>query len=158
VNRLRIVLDTNVLISAALKPQGLPALALHLVALRAVELFVSEAVMAEYREVFSRPKFGHIPPAEVATLLAMIEREANVVTPSEDLTISKHDPDNRFYECAALTNVPPRPRRISSSPATHDTSRKPKARPGSSLPVRCLNSSGHDRGYSLHEAEDLGGP
>jgi putative PIN family toxin of toxin-antitoxin system len=56
--RFRIVLDTNVLISAAVKPLGLQALVVNLVALRAVELFVSEAILAEYREVFSRPKFA----------------------------------------------------------------------------------------------------
>ena len=100
-NRLRIVLDTNVLISTALNPQGAPALVIHLVAFRAVELFASEAVLAEYREVFNRPKFARISPAEVATLLDAIEREATWVTPTERLAISKHDSDNRFYECAA---------------------------------------------------------
>lgn len=57
-SRPRIVLDTNVLISAALKPLGGQALVINLVAFRAVELCVSEAVLAEYREVFSRPKFA----------------------------------------------------------------------------------------------------
>jgi uncharacterized protein len=58
--RLRIVIDTNVLISAAVKPQGRQALVVNLVAFRAVELFVSEAVLIEYREVFSRPKFARL--------------------------------------------------------------------------------------------------
>lgn len=98
--RLRIVLDTNVLISAALKPAHPPALVLHLIALRAVELFASNEVLAEYREVFSRPKFARIPPAEVDALLAIIEREATIVTPTEALAISEHESDNRFYECA----------------------------------------------------------
>jgi putative PIN family toxin of toxin-antitoxin system len=98
--RLRIVIDTNVLISAAVRPQGRQALVINLVAFRAVELFVSEAVMAEYREVFSRPKFAHLPSAEVAALLALIESEATMVTPTTCLEISKHDSDNRFYECA----------------------------------------------------------
>lgn len=53
-SRLRVVLDTNVLISAALKPSGRQALVVELVAFRAVELCVSEAVLAEYREVFRR--------------------------------------------------------------------------------------------------------
>lgn len=99
-NRLRIVLDTNVLISAAVKPLGRQALVINLVAFRAVELFVSEAVLAEYREVFSRPKFARLPAADVATLLALIEAEATMVTPTARLEISKHDSDNRFYECA----------------------------------------------------------
>ena len=99
-NRLRIVLDTNVLISAAVKPLGRQALVINLVAFRAVELFVSEAVLAEYREVFSRPKFARLPATDVATLLALIEAEATMVTPTTRLEISKHDSDNRFYECA----------------------------------------------------------
>ncbi len=98
--RLRIVLDTNVLVSAAVKPLGRQALVVNLVAFRAVELFVSKAVLDEYREVFSRPKFARLPAAEVATLLALIESEATIVTPSTPLEISTHDSDNRFYECA----------------------------------------------------------
>jgi putative PIN family toxin of toxin-antitoxin system len=98
--RLRIVLDTNVLISAAVKPLSRQALVINLVAFRAVELFVSEAVLAEYREVFNRPKFARLPAADVATLLALIEAEATMVTPTTRLEISKHDSDNRFYECA----------------------------------------------------------
>lgn len=96
--RPRIVLDTNVLISAAVKPLGRQAVVINLVALRAVELFVSEPVLAEYREVFSRSKFARLPSAEVATLLALIESEATTVTPGTRLDISKHDSDNRFYE------------------------------------------------------------
>ena len=34
-------------------------------------------------------------------MLALIEREATLVTPTERLAISKHEADNRFYECAA---------------------------------------------------------
>jgi putative PIN family toxin of toxin-antitoxin system len=104
-NRWRIVIDTNVLISAALKPQRPPALVIHLVAFRAVELFVSEAVLAEYRDVFSRAKFAHIPPPEVAALLAMIKQEATLVTPTERLAISEHESDNRFYECATAAQA-----------------------------------------------------
>jgi uncharacterized protein len=96
----RIVIDTNVLISAALKPEGQQALVVQLVAFRAVELYVSEEVLAEYREVFSRPKFAHLGMKAVSHLLALLEREAIRVTPAERLTISKHDSDNRFYECA----------------------------------------------------------
>jgi putative PIN family toxin of toxin-antitoxin system len=98
--RPRIVLDTNVLISAAVKPLGRQALVIDLVAFRAVELFASEAILAEYREVFSRPKFARLPSAEVAALLALIESEATIVNPTTRLEISKHDSDNRFYECA----------------------------------------------------------
>ena len=99
-SRFRIVIDTNVLISAALKPQGQQAMVMRLVAFRAVEMFVSEEILAEYREVFSRPKFAHLDQKDVSQLLAVIGAEATMVSPTERLAISKHDSDNRFYECA----------------------------------------------------------
>jgi putative PIN family toxin of toxin-antitoxin system len=98
--RLRIVLDTNVVISAAIKPGGQQALVISLVAFRAVELYASADVLAEYREVFSRPKFANLDSTAVSRLLALIEREATLVVPAERLSISGHDSDNRFYECA----------------------------------------------------------
>lgn len=98
--RLRIVLDTNVVISAAVKPVGNQALVINLVALRAVELCVSEDVLAEYREVLSRPRFARLDSTAVSRLLALIEREATMVTPTQRLAISADDSDNRFYECA----------------------------------------------------------
>lgn len=99
-SRPRIVIDTNVLVSAALKPQGRQALVIQLAAFRAVEMCVSEDVLAEYREVFSRPKFAGLDQKDVSHLLAMIEAEATMVSPTQRLSISEHDSDNRFYECA----------------------------------------------------------
>ncbi len=98
--RPRIVLDTNVVISAAIKPLGRQALVINLVALRAVELYASDDVLAEYREVFGRPKFACLDSTTVSRLLALIESEATIVVPKQRLTISEHDSDNRFYECA----------------------------------------------------------
>ena len=99
-SRYRIVLDTSVLVSAALRPLGQPALVVHMIAFRAVELCVSQDVLAEYREVLGRPKFSHLDSEEVSRLLAMIEAEGTMFQPTEVLTISDHPSDNRFYECA----------------------------------------------------------
>jgi len=104
-SRPRIVIDTNVVISAGLRPAGLQAQVLALVAFRAVELFVSQPVLDEYREVFSRPKFSHLDPKNVSLLLSLIEAEATMVTPTTTLVISEHDSDNRFYECAEAAGV-----------------------------------------------------
>jgi len=54
-SRPRIVIDTNVLISAAIQPGGLPARLLEFVAERAVELCISKEVLAEYSEFFAAP-------------------------------------------------------------------------------------------------------
>ena len=56
---IRVVLDTNVLVSALLQPQGMPARALLIVLSgTAAQLCVSGDIYAEYDEVVRRPKFN----------------------------------------------------------------------------------------------------
>jgi uncharacterized protein len=104
-SRPRIVIDANVLISAAIQPRGRPARLLELVAARAVEMCISEQVLAEYSEVLGRAKFGGLDPRSVVRLLAVIAREATLVRPANRLTQSTDESDNRFYECAAAAEA-----------------------------------------------------
>jgi uncharacterized protein len=53
---LRLVIDTNILVSAALKPNGLQRTVLLLAITKPAALYVSEAILAEYREVLARPE------------------------------------------------------------------------------------------------------
>ena len=53
---LRLVIDTNIVVSAALKPDGLQRTVLLLAITKPARLYVSEAVIAEYREVLARPE------------------------------------------------------------------------------------------------------
>jgi putative PIN family toxin of toxin-antitoxin system len=104
-SRPRIVIDTNVLISAAIQPGGLPARVFELVAQRAVEMCVSEEVLAEYSEVLGRAKFAGLDPRRVASLLTAIVKAATLVSPANRLGESPDEPDNRFYECAAAAEA-----------------------------------------------------
>jgi putative PIN family toxin of toxin-antitoxin system len=104
-SRLRIVIDTNVLISAAIQPFGLPAQLIELIAYRVFELCVSAEMLAEYREGLSRPKFTRLDPQRVSHLLALIAGEASMITPTERLSISLHESGNRIYECAAAAKA-----------------------------------------------------
>jgi putative PIN family toxin of toxin-antitoxin system len=99
-SRPRIVLDTNVLISAALQQSSLPAKVVELVAYGAVELCVSSEILTEYREVFARAKFNGLDPSLVVRLLGLIADAATLVVPSTHLAESPDESDNRFYECA----------------------------------------------------------
>jgi len=56
-----VVYDTNVLVSAALKPGSIPAVLVSLALAQRVHLCVSPSILAEYREVLHRPKFGSVP-------------------------------------------------------------------------------------------------
>jgi len=53
---LRLVIDTNILVSAALKPGGLQRTVLVLALTKPARLYVSESILAEYRAVLSRPE------------------------------------------------------------------------------------------------------
>jgi putative PIN family toxin of toxin-antitoxin system len=53
---LRLVIDTNIVISAALKPDGLPRTVLLLALTKPARLYVSELILEEYREVLARPE------------------------------------------------------------------------------------------------------
>jgi putative PIN family toxin of toxin-antitoxin system len=54
---IRVVIYTNVLVSALLQPEGLPAAVLMLALAGEVQLCLSDAVFAEYDEVIRRPHF-----------------------------------------------------------------------------------------------------
>ena len=51
---LRLVVDTNIVVSAALKPEGLQRTVLLLAITKPARLYVSAAIFAEYRDVLSR--------------------------------------------------------------------------------------------------------
>jgi|SRR5271165_1348006 len=95
----RVVLDTNIVVSACLTPEGAPATIVELALLGAFALCLSPAVLAEYREVLSREKFSR-RQERVRLLLEGLEDVALAVTPDRTLTISPDDEDNRVLECA----------------------------------------------------------
>ena len=54
------VYDTNVIVSAILKPGSIPASLVALAMEGSVRLFLTPAVLEEYREVLRRPKFAFV--------------------------------------------------------------------------------------------------
>ena len=95
----RVVLDTNVVVSALLKAQGLEDQVFRLALAGRLWLCVSPAVLAEYARVLPGPKFK-LRPEEVATTLRQLEKAGSLFHPARTLRISAHETDNRFYECA----------------------------------------------------------
>lgn len=95
----RLVLDTNVVVSALLKPQGLEDQVLRLGLAGKAHICISPAVLAEYTLVLSRPRFK-LQPQEVTTALDKLRQASTVVRPAFALNVCRHGPDNRFLECA----------------------------------------------------------
>ena len=53
---LRLVMDTNILVSAALKPQGLQRTVRVIAMAKPAHLYFSSKILAEYKEVLSPPE------------------------------------------------------------------------------------------------------
>lgn len=97
---MRIVLDTNVLVSGLLSPFGPPGEIVRMVSSGAVALCVDARILAEYDAVLARPRFG-FDPDSVAALLDYIDVRSEVVA-SEPLKQRLPDPDDEpFLEVAA---------------------------------------------------------
>ncbi|HLW54020.1 MAG TPA: putative toxin-antitoxin system toxin component, PIN family [Candidatus Angelobacter sp.] len=96
---LRLVLDTNILVSAALNAEGLPRTVFLLAITKPARLYVSAPVLEEYKEVLSRKELG-IRKGLRQQFLQLIRNRAHMVTPKKRIN-SAHDPeDDKFLECA----------------------------------------------------------
>ena len=97
---IRVVLDTNILVSALLQPQGLPARTFLMgLAGTTAQLCVSGDVYAEYEEVVRRPKFNR-DEAVIESALHAIRQNGFWVKPSEKVNVCSDPDDNIFLECA----------------------------------------------------------
>jgi putative PIN family toxin of toxin-antitoxin system len=96
---LRLVLDTNVLVSAALKPDGLQRTVLLLALARPARLYVSALILAEYKTVLSRAEL-QIRKGLRHRFLQLINSHAHLVRPVRRLAITPDPDDNMFLECA----------------------------------------------------------
>jgi uncharacterized protein len=96
---LRLVIDTNILVSAALKPDGLQRTVLVLSITKPARLYVTEDILVEYREVLARPEFK-IRKGHRQQLLQFIQNHAQLITPARVLQVAKDPDDNKFLECA----------------------------------------------------------
>ena len=96
---LRLVLDTSIMVSAALKPDGLQRTVVLLAVTRPARLYISSDILAEYRAVLSRPKL-QIRPGPRERLLQVIRRGARSVVSAGRLQVTSDPGDNIFLECA----------------------------------------------------------
>lgn len=96
---LRLVIDTNVIVSAALKPDGLQRTVVLLAMTKPARWYVSDPIVSEYAMVLARPELK-IRKSLRQQLLQLIKNHAHVVTPSRLVRITSDPADNIFIECA----------------------------------------------------------
>jgi putative PIN family toxin of toxin-antitoxin system len=95
---IRVVLDTNIVISALLQHLGPPAQVFLLAIGGSIQLCVSGHVYAEYEEVIRRPRFRRDETIIAATLDAIRERGL-WVRPTEAIRACADPDDDIFLEC-----------------------------------------------------------
>jgi putative PIN family toxin of toxin-antitoxin system len=108
----RIVVDTNVVVSAVLNPKGTPSAILDAVVDGDILLILSDAILEEVRNVFSYRKIEKllekrgITQQEIDTLLETLI-DISIFVPGElELNIVENDPaDNKFMACAMEGNA-----------------------------------------------------
>jgi len=93
------VLDTNVIVSAHLKEEGLERFVLDLALARKLQLFLSTEILEEYEGVLARPAFK-LKPDRVTASLRLIKKVALMVHPEKKVQASRDPDDNKFLECA----------------------------------------------------------
>ena len=101
---MKVVLDTNVLVSAFLKPRSNPSRILRLIVQGDIHIVINEHIMAEYHEVLSRPKFN-LKLNNVQIVLEIIRLKgikALALAQSFQLPDSKDEP---FLEAALATKA-----------------------------------------------------
>ena len=101
---MRVVVDTNVLVSALLSVHGAPAQVLDLVRQGVVTLCADGRILDEYDEVLTRPEFP-FDKADVAKLTRFIRQACELVSVDAP-PLSLPDPDDEsFLEVAVCGHV-----------------------------------------------------
>ena len=96
---LRLVMDTNVVVSAALKPEGLQRTVVLFAMSKPVLWYISDPILSEYALVLARPELK-IRRSLRQQLLQLIRNRARLITPSHLPLVTSDPGDNIFIECA----------------------------------------------------------
>lgn len=97
---IRVVLDTNVIVSGLLAADSLPAAILDLALQGKIHAALSPSILAEMARVLRRPRFG-FEPRKIGSFLALFKSRSKLVSPGKTLNLCQDDSsDNRFLECA----------------------------------------------------------
>ena len=102
-----VILDTNIVVSALIQKSYPHYIVFDYVLREQVKMYLSEALMNEYREVLSRPKFAQITDflSNTEIVLSRFEKIALLYEPKIRLNIIKDKSDNKLLELADESNA-----------------------------------------------------
>ena len=96
---LRVVLDTNVVVSGLLHQKGAPAAILDAATSKKFRCYISESLLDEYREVLTRDYLG-LDQHRAARFIGDLRGVAIFVVPRKKVAVTRDPDDNRVVECA----------------------------------------------------------
>jgi putative PIN family toxin of toxin-antitoxin system len=101
----KVVIDTNVIISAALSPSGLPAKIISLIVKNEeIQFYYSAAILDEYREILSRKKLNILPEVQVSIIKAVKENGILIKPTLSEIQFSDES-DRTFYDTAKASGA-----------------------------------------------------
>jgi len=96
---LRVVLDTNVVVSGLLHQKGAPATILDAATSKQFRCYISESLLDEYREVLTRDYLG-LDQHRAARFIRGLREAAIFVVPRKKVAVARDPDDDRVMECA----------------------------------------------------------
>ena len=94
---MKIILDTNVIVSALMTPSGIPAKVLNLVLKRTVKLLYNNSILTEYIDVLNRKEL-RINKISSHLVIDFIRTEGMFLITSPLSIKFNHEDDKKFYE------------------------------------------------------------
>ena len=103
----KVVVDTNLVVSALLSEEGSPAIVFELILLELIENYTSKEIIEEIKEVFKREKIrSRVKPEQIDFIINNFETYSRRVDPEISLNVVKEDPDDdKFFEVAVTANA-----------------------------------------------------
>ena len=101
---IKVVIDTNIIVSALLSPFGSPARVLDHVFNGTVTVYYDSRIIAEYQEVLRRPKFN-FDQSIVKHIINFILHVGMPILPIQSSVHFSDEGDIKFYEVAESANA-----------------------------------------------------
>jgi putative PIN family toxin of toxin-antitoxin system len=97
----KVVLDTNIIISAFLTPTGKPAAILRLAIQGDLDLCYNTAILVEYEQVLGRSKFADsVNKKQIERFFEIVYNIGTNIICSPSNTCLHHEADRKFYDLA----------------------------------------------------------
>ena len=101
---MKVVIDTNVIVSALLSPYSFSSQVVRLVFTKKIDIALDSRIISEYREVLMRPKFDFELDNVKIIMDYLYDIAEKIIAPP--ISISLPDPDDKmFYEVAISANA-----------------------------------------------------